>query len=293
MFSPTLSVPVKHVHDSANGRVAAPTARAGWSLQMTDARSTISAVWGASTVVVDAGAAVDVGVNDVVVVVGTLVTTEVVVPAPSPSGSSPPEHPNAANARATAHRNPARTVMQAPQRFVNLSIQRRCPIHGRGPDNRCPNSTKAAPRLQDSTPAMGSEDEGERARAARAVSRESQLWAGDISGFVVPIEGLAARTGLSPDDSGFLPRPEACDLVGENAGMESPLAEYALPHEGQAHTFTRTAGGFVDTLTGSRWDISCTAVEGSLRAARPKAIELVHTFWFGWAASAFSTAVLP
>jgi hypothetical protein len=102
---------------------------------MTDARSTMSAVWGAATVVVVAGAVVDVGADDVSVVVGALVTTEVVAPAPWSSGSPPPEHPNAANARATTHRNPARTVIADPQRFVNLTLHRRRLTQNSEPDN--------------------------------------------------------------------------------------------------------------------------------------------------------------
>lgn len=64
-------------------------------------------------------------------------------------------------------------------------------------------------------------------------------------------------------------------------------------HEGQPLTFTRSTGGFVDTQTGSRWDIFGTAVDGPLRGARLEAIEHVDTFWFAWAAFAPSTIVLP
>ena len=55
----------------------------------------------------------------------------------------------------------------------------------------------------------------------------------------------------------------------------------------------RPSGGFVDTETGSRWDIFGTAVDGPLRGARLEAIEHVDTFWFAWAAFAPETVVLP
>jgi hypothetical protein len=63
--------------------------------------------------------------------------------------------------------------------------------------------------------------------------------------------------------------------------------------EGQALTFTRTAGGSVDTQTSSRWDIFGTAVDGSLRGARLEAIVHANTFWFAWTAFAPSTTVVP
>jgi hypothetical protein len=64
-------------------------------------------------------------------------------------------------------------------------------------------------------------------------------------------------------------------------------------HDGQVLAFTRTGDGFVDTETGSSWDIFGTAVDGPLRGTRLEAIEHVDTFWFAWAAFAPDTAVLP
>jgi hypothetical protein len=68
---------------------------------------------------------------------------------------------------------------------------------------------------------------------------------------------------------------------------------FVATHDGQTLTFTRTNDGFVDTQTGSRWNIFGTAVEGPLRGTQLDAVEHVDTFWFAWAAFAPSTRVLP
>jgi len=68
---------------------------------------------------------------------------------------------------------------------------------------------------------------------------------------------------------------------------------FLATHDGQTLTFNRTGDGFVDTETGSRWDIFGTAVEGPLEGATLEAVEHVDTFWFAWAAFAPSTRVLP
>jgi hypothetical protein len=48
--------------------------------------------------------------------------------------------------------------------------------------------------------------------------------------------------------------------------------------------FEATSGGFVDTETGSRWDVFGRAVEGPLRGQRLRALPAVDHFWFSWAA---------
>jgi hypothetical protein len=68
---------------------------------------------------------------------------------------------------------------------------------------------------------------------------------------------------------------------------------FVATHDGQTLTFTRTNDGFVDTQTGSRWNIFGTAVEGPLRGTQLDAVEHVDTFWFAWAAFAPSTIILP
>ena len=63
--------------------------------------------------------------------------------------------------------------------------------------------------------------------------------------------------------------------------------------DGQRLTFTRTADGFVDEETASRWDVLGRAVEGPLRGATLKAYPHVDTFWFAWAAFLPDTEIVP
>lgn len=68
---------------------------------------------------------------------------------------------------------------------------------------------------------------------------------------------------------------------------------FVAEHDGAGLTFRRTADGFVDDRTGSRWNVLGEAVEGPLAGARLTPLEHVDTFWFAWAAFAPDTAVLP
>jgi hypothetical protein len=63
--------------------------------------------------------------------------------------------------------------------------------------------------------------------------------------------------------------------------------------EGRRLGFERDGDGFVDDVTGSRWNIFGQALEGPLAGTRLTAIEHVDTFWFAWAAFAPETRVLP
>ena len=63
--------------------------------------------------------------------------------------------------------------------------------------------------------------------------------------------------------------------------------------DGRRLTFTRTADGFVDDQTGSRWDVLGRAVDGPLRGTTLEAYTHVDTFWFAWAAFLPGTDVVP
>jgi hypothetical protein len=68
---------------------------------------------------------------------------------------------------------------------------------------------------------------------------------------------------------------------------------FRAEHEGRELTFRRDGETFVDTETGSRWDISGQAVDGPLTGAQLEALEHVDTFWFAWGAFSPDTVLLP
>ncbi len=102
------------------------------------------------------------------------------------------------------------------------------------------------------------------------------------------LDGAPAVAWALPGTASALDADEVTD--GRDVGA---TGVFLATHDGQALTFTRTGDGFVDTQTGSRWDIFGTAVEGPLEGATLEAVEHVDTFWFAWAAFAPSTRVLP
>lgn len=63
--------------------------------------------------------------------------------------------------------------------------------------------------------------------------------------------------------------------------------------DGQVRTFLRRDGGFVDTETGSTWDVLGRAVDGPLTGRQLEPVEHVDTFWFAWGAFAPDTTVVP
>ena len=64
--------------------------------------------------------------------------------------------------------------------------------------------------------------------------------------------------------------------------------------DGRHLEFTRTEDGlFVDTATGSRWNVLGEAVEGPLAGARLQPAEHLDTFWFAWAAFHPATRLAP
>lgn len=68
---------------------------------------------------------------------------------------------------------------------------------------------------------------------------------------------------------------------------------FVAAHDRRALTFTRSGDGFVDTETGSHWDVFGRATEGPLAGTHLEPIHHVDTFWFAWAAFAPTTRVLP
>jgi hypothetical protein len=76
-----------------------------------------------------------------------------------------------------------------------------------------------------------------------------------------------------------LDQPEiaASQLVGS-------LTAYDPRVGGDLLHFAPRGGGFVDTRTGSGWDIFGRAVSGPLRGTRLDALPAVDHFWFSWAA---------
>lgn len=109
------------------------------------------------------------------------------------------------------------------------------------------------------------------------------------SGVVVfDLDGAPAVAWVLPGTTSALDSDE----IGEGCDVGA-TGVFLATHDGQELTFTRTAEGFVDTQTDSRWDIFGSAVAGPLRGARLDVIEHVDTFWFAWAAFAPSTRVIP
>jgi hypothetical protein len=52
--------------------------------------------------------------------------------------------------------------------------------------------------------------------------------------------------------------------------------------DGRTLTFQADGDGFVDTDTGTRWDITGQAVDGELTGTRLERIPHLDTFWFAW-----------
>lgn len=47
-------------------------------------------------------------------------------------------------------------------------------------------------------------------------------------------------------------------------------------------TFSAESGAFIDEQTGSRWDITGTAIAGDLTGTTLEQIHHLDTFWFAW-----------
>ena len=63
--------------------------------------------------------------------------------------------------------------------------------------------------------------------------------------------------------------------------------------DGRQLSFTRDGDTFVDTPTGSTWNVLGEAVDGPLAGSRLQPVEHVDTFWFAWAAIHPDTRIAP
>jgi hypothetical protein len=82
----------------------------------------------------------------------------------------------------------------------------------------------------------------------------------------------------------------------EDANVETGRAvgatgAFSPVFDGRHLEFARVGDGFVDTATGSRWNVLGEAVEGPLAGARLQPVEHLDTFWFAWAAFSPATRV--
>ncbi len=108
--------------------------------------------------------------------------------------------------------------------------------------------------------------------ALEAVSGgEAQATAGEVGGQPVVIFWKAGQaTGLE----------EFTVAGGRDVGSVGVFVPEA---DGQALTFTADGGEFVDAETGSRWDVTGTAVDGPLAGTELEQLHHLDTFWFAWA----------
>jgi hypothetical protein len=68
---------------------------------------------------------------------------------------------------------------------------------------------------------------------------------------------------------------------GDDVGATAVFLPVA---DGQSLTFEATEDGFVDTETGSTWNLFGRATDGPLAGSTLEAIPHVDTFWFAWSA---------
>jgi Protein of unknown function (DUF3179) len=69
--------------------------------------------------------------------------------------------------------------------------------------------------------------------------------------------------------------------AGRDIGTVAVLAPVAT---GRRLTFSAAGNGFVDTETGSRWNILGHATSGPLAGHQLEAYPFIDTFWFTWVA---------
>jgi hypothetical protein len=62
--------------------------------------------------------------------------------------------------------------------------------------------------------------------------------------------------------------------------------------DGQVLTFSADGDTFVDTETGSTWNVFGRATEGPLAGTQLEQVAHVDTFWFAWAAFRPDTVVM-
>ncbi len=168
------------------------------------------------------------------------------------------------------------------------------------PTARCCHATPAASRDYGRNPYPGYDDVSEDPFLFdgelddRLPAKERVIGTGDAVGdpVAVPLE-LVLEAGVvetqvdgdpviiwaAPGTASALDAGEVAD--GRDVGATGVfLAEL----DGDALEFRRDDGGFVDTGTGSRWNVLGTATAGPLVGRTLDRVEHVDTFWFAWAA---------
>ena len=109
-----------------------------------------------------------------------------------------------------------------------------------------------------------------------AIPLELVLEAGVVE---TEVDGDPVIIWAAPGTASALDAGEVAD--GRDVGATGVfLAEL----DGDALEFRRDDGGFVDTGTGSRWNVLGTATAGPLVGRTLDRVEHVDTFWFAWAA---------
>ena len=103
------------------------------------------------------------------------------------------------------------------------------------------------------------------------------------------LDGTPVVAWALPGTASALETFEVAD--GRDVGATG-LFETVVPGAGEL-TFARDREGFVDSQTGSRWNVLGRAEAGPLAGTRLVPVEHVDTFWFAWAAFSPDTRVLP
>ncbi len=105
---------------------------------------------------------------------------------------------------------------------------------------------------------------------------------------VVPIEvdGTSLTVWWQPGTASALDEADIVD--GDDVGATGVFVPVV---EGQALTFTADSDAFVDTETGSTWNVFGRATEGPLAGAQLEPVAHLDTFWFAWAAFRPDTVV--
>lgn len=124
------------------------------------------------------------------------------------------------------------------------------------------------------------------APASAAIRTETVESAGGA--LEVEVDGRALTVWIEPGLASSLERSGVADGRDVGAtGVFVPVAE-----DGTALRFERSDAGFVDSETGSTWDITGLAVDGALAGQQLEPIVHLDTFWFAWATYRPDTVLL-
>ena len=104
----------------------------------------------------------------------------------------------------------------------------------------------------------------------------------------VDLAGVSLVVWNLPGASSALDAPELSNGldVGSSGVFEREL-------EGRLLSFSRSADGFLDTETGSTWNVFGEATAGELAGSRLRPREFVDTFWFAWGTFEPESRIIP